>query len=681
MNPLIQAYWIAKGVGWDNVPRRLVQSFAIRSGRLIRSQSPSLYASERCPLASLSPSDRLSQWHQRSERFFLMPHSESLRAIVPQSIWDEQVVAPIHSALAGHYPMFSHWTSSVGWPPNFNRDVTNQIDWPVGPLWPRTTRSGGERDDIKLVWEPSRLTLLYSLTRAYRYDGDETFAEAAWTLIEAWIEQNPVNQTVAWGCGQEVAFRLMAVLFSVMAVLESPATTPERLKKVDLLAWQSAKRIASNINYAISQENNHALSEAVGLWTVGLLFPELPESARWRRQGKTTLESEISRQIYEDGSYVQHSMSYHRVMLDDMLWAIRLGEIHNDPLCRETIERVGCAIRWLDRFVDDSTGRVPNLGSNDGANVLPLSCSDYLDYRPVLLAGSTLLGIPVRDREYGLAREKSVWLAGETAMKAKRSETLSAEELVWDAPLGGFAILRHEHGYMLLKGSKYRDRPGQCDMQHVDLWHEHENILRDAGSYYYYHRDPQWKKLFYSVASHNSVQQASQEQMTKGPNFLWFHWPTVEERIIRPTQLRLTVRYNTQAPYRHQRQVDRDGSRYIIRDSIQLLGVQSQVGQSRNGRSLGGKNRENDCVCRWRLSPNLNWQLNDNQLIGVKDQRTLCRIQFSSSCRIDTQIVEGWESLYYGSKSKLPVAEVRFQVGDLETRIECCNDAPRSNPS
>lgn len=595
-----------------------------------------------------------------------MPQSEKLRSIVPQDTWNEQVVAPIQSALAGHYPMFSHWTSPVGWPPNFQSDATHQIDWPVGPLWPRTTRSGGERDDIKLVWEPSRLTLLYHLARAYRFDGDETFAQAVWELIEAWVDQNPVNQTVAWGCGQEVAFRWMAVLFSVIAVLESPATTPDRLKKVDLLAWQSAKRIASNINYAISQENNHALSEAVGLWTVGLMYPELPEAEQWKRQGRTTLESEVSRQIYEDGSYVQHSMSYHRVMLDDMLWAIRLGSINNDPLRSETIERVGSAIRWLDQFVDDTTGRVPNLGSNDGANILPLSCSDYLDYRPVLLAGSTMLGIPVRDREYGLAVEKSLWLNGDASIATNKPATTPAEESYWDAPKGGYAILRHGKGYLLLKGSNYRDRPGQCDMQHVDLWHEHENVLRDAGSYFYYHRDPQWKKLFYSVASHNSVQYGSREQMTKGPNFLWFHWPFVEERIVHPTHLKLTVRYNTTTPYRHCRQIDRDGSLYIIRDSLQ---------------TLDGKNGEGDYVCRWRISPNWQWQWNEPQWVGVKDDRTLCRIEFRSTCRIDTQIVEGWESLYYGSKSKLPVMEVRFQNGELETRIECCDDAQRSNPS
>lgn len=659
MNPIAKAYWIARGVGWDNVPRRLYQSFAIRSGLLLRQQDPALYDPIRCPLFSLSEIKRREQWDRRAKRFFPLPNSASLQAVVPRHVWEEQVVAPIQSAWTGNYPMFSHWTSPIGWPPNFNRDETNQIDWPIGPLWPKTTKSGGGRDDIKLVWEPSRLSLLYSLARAYRYDGDEAYANAIWSLIESWVKQNPVNQTVAWGCGQEIAFRLMAVLFSVVAVLDSPATTSERLQRVDVLAWQSAKRIASNINYAISQENNHALSEAVGLWTVGLLFPEFSESAGWRTLGKTTIETEIKRQIYDDGSYVQHSMSYHRVMLDDMLWAIQLGANHDEPLSRAVIERVSNAVRWLDQFVDDATGRVPNLGSNDGANILPLSCTDYLDYRPVLLAASSLLEVPVRNRDYGLAVEKQLWLTGEAVPRKDHSIVMDDLPSSWDAPDGGYAQLWHLGGYILLKGSNYRDRPGQCDMQHVDLWHANENILRDGGSFFYYHRDPEWKKLFYSVASHNSVQVSGHEQMTKGPNFLWFNWPLVNERIVTPSSVTLDVSYDSGLPYRHRRQIERGKKGYVIRDQVE---------------TAQGSAPNSEWICRWRLSPNMEWTQDGNTVSGRRGSRNLCRLRFETKCQFGTRIVQGWESLYYGIKSSLPVVEIRLDGSYLETQIECLDD-------
>jgi hypothetical protein len=653
LNPLRKAYWIAKGVGWDNIPRRLYQSFSIRTGKLSRSQNPSLFRPELCPLYTTSSFDRLSQWKLRSQRFFKTPSRTELRKIVPPTTWDEQVVAPINDAFKGDYPMFSRWSSPLGWPPNFNHDATNKLDWPVGPIWTKTTKSGGSFDDIKLVWEPSRLTFLYHLARAYRYDGNEVYAESIWNCIESWIKQNPVNQTVAWGCGQEVAFRLMAILFSVFCVLDSPSTDANRLAQIDTLAWQSGHRIASNINYAISQENNHALSEALGLWTLGILFPELPDSSTWLSQGKSILENEIKRQVYDDGAYVQHSMSYHRVMLDDMLWAIQLGDLNDMAFSSSTIERVKKAVQWLDEFVDEETGRVPNLGANDGANILPLSCSDYLDYRPVIVTASVLLDLPIRERDYSLALEKASWFKG--CICSPRIKNSFSFGDSWDSPVGGYAILRHSKGYLLLKGGQYRDRPGQCDAQHVDVWHRNDNILRDGGSFQYYHRDMSLKSLFYSVKSHNTFQVNEQEQMEKGPNFLWFNWPTVMDRRMSDTELDSMIRFNTPFPYSHRRRVVHNSWGYTIEDSLVSLSRSDHI---------------SSCVCRWRLSPRLQWSLLDSEVVGTIEDQKVCRIKFSSKSPVSSLLAEGWESLYYGEKSKLPVVEVAVSGNDLHTEIE-----------
>lgn len=664
LNPLRKAYWIAKGVGWDNILRRLYQSYSIRTGKLNRSQNPKLFRPELCPLYTTSTDDRLSQWKLRSRRFFPIPSWAELDQIVPQAIWYERVVSPISDALKGNYPMFSRWSSPLGWPPDFNHDATNKLDWPVGPIWTKTTKSGGDFDDIKLVWEPSRTTVLFHLARAYRYDGNEVYAESIWNCIESWIKQNPVNQSVAWGCGQEVAFRMMAILFSVFCVLDSPSTNANRLAQIDTLAWQSGRRIASNINYAISQENNHALSEALGLWTLGILFPEFPDSSSWLTQGKSILEKEINRQIYDDGAYVQHSMSYHRVMLDDMLWAIQLGDINDMALSSSTISRVKKAAQWLDEFVDDKTGRVPNLGANDGANVLPLSCSDYLDYRPVIVAASVLLDLPIRERDYSLALEKACWFKGRICHPRIHKRPANGDS--WDSPVGGYAILRHSQGYALLKGGKYRDRPGQCDALHVDVWHRHDNILRDGGSFHYYHRDLGLKNLFYSVESHNTVQVNGQEQMEKGPNFLWFNWSTVLYRRVSSKEMDIKVHFHTASPYYHRRRVVRFNNGYAIDDLVDMVAE---------------KETPAECICRWRLSPNLQWSVNDTEIVGFQNEQKICKLEFNSTSPIFVKLKEGWESLYYGERTKLPVVHVVWQGTKLQTRIEFFDECPGTQPS
>ncbi len=348
MNPLTRLWWTAKAVGWDNVPRRLLQSWRVKSGWLRRRTDPSRFTDhafrDQYPF-TVDQQPALSR--DRGRRFLTMPDAAQLRSVSVDSLWQVDVVRVCERALRGEYPFFSRWTGQLGWPPNFNRDPLHDADWPVGEHWTITAKSGPPRHDIKLVWESNRFTLAYHLARAYRRDGDERWAAAFWTMFEAWIGQNPVQQTVAWGCGQEIAMRLMAMVTTACATLESPQATPERLWSLTRLAWQSAQRIDTNINFAISQENNHAFSEALGLWTVGLLFEEFPQAGHWRDRGRRILAHECQRQIYEDGSFVQHSLSYHRVMLDDLMWCIRLGEIGKDPLPDIVLDRFRHATDWL----------------------------------------------------------------------------------------------------------------------------------------------------------------------------------------------------------------------------------------------------------------------------------------------------------------------------------------------
>jgi hypothetical protein len=134
----------------------------------------------------------------------------------------------------------------------------------------------------------------------------------------------------------------------------------------------SGKRIEGNLDYALSQRNNHGMSEGMGLWTIGLLFPEFRSSKRWRDLGQQVLEKLGRELIYEDGSFVQHSVNYHRLMLHDYVWAIRLGEQNNQPLSSGLKERIRAAVNFLYQIQDEETGKVPYYGQNDGALILPL---------------------------------------------------------------------------------------------------------------------------------------------------------------------------------------------------------------------------------------------------------------------------------------------------------------------
>lgn len=644
MNPFAKAYWIAKGVGWDNVPRRLKQSFLLRSGTLRKRLDPAGYQSAESPAKLLDASQVRSRWLEREQRFFAIPTALDLQEVATDELWASQVTEVCQEALSGGYPFFSRWQGELGWPPSFNFDPVNKIDWPVGEHWLSTARSGPPRDDIKLVWEASRFTLAFSFARQFVRTEDDQWAEAFWEMLDAWIEQCPVNESVAWACGQEIAFRLFAILTAAFATLHSPSATEERLLKLELLCWQFGKRIFANINYALSQENNHGLSEAIGLWTVGLLFPEFPEAKTWRQAGEQFLNAEIRRQIYPDGSFVQHSMSYHRVMLDDMCWFLALAKVNQIQPERMLGERVAKAIQWLSRFVDTETGRVPNYGANDGANVLPLACADYLDYRPTLQCAAHLLGVDEAKLNAGPWDEKTLWLIG----KGTAGNAPNVSIRAWQALDGGYHLLYGPESKAFIRAARFRDRPSQSDMLHLDLWYRGHNILRDAGSYYYYHKNPETKGYFYSVQAHNVVEVAGMKQMVKGPNFLWFYWPEAEARLQGDDCLECRARFLGPNKYSHRRRVCRSRDCFTVSDSVEGAA---------------------EYTLRWRLAPEFQWAQTD-------------ACQFAGRCGSETYLVRlpnlgggharlsnGYESLYYGEREEIQMIEIQQAVGTVITEF------------
>ena len=174
----------------------------------------------------------------------------------------------------------------------------------------------------------------------------------------------------------------MALVAGYFAFHASPETNEGRRRLLRRLLYASAMRIEANIGCALSQQNNHGISEAAGLFTAGILLGE----QKWTEKGASFLENQMQTLVASDGSFSQHSANYHRVMLHACLWAVQLGRANGVEFSAAFIERIRKAGEWLTSLYDTSTGHMPNLGSNDGALILPYSVCDYLDYRPTIQA-------------------------------------------------------------------------------------------------------------------------------------------------------------------------------------------------------------------------------------------------------------------------------------------------------
>ena len=390
---------------------------------------------------------------------------------------------------------------------------------PLPTLDPRLPTPGSKPSnlptcDFKLLWEPARFGWAFTLGRAYHLSGDEKYAEAFWRYAEQFLDGNPPYLGPHWMSGQEVALRLMAFVWAAQAFAASPVSTTERMARLANAIAQHASRIPPTLIYARSQNNNHLLTEAAGLYTAGLALQEHPQANKWRRLGWKWLNWGFQHQIDSYGEYSQHGTNYHRVMMQVALWEnaiIRSNDLSRHyKWPRQTSDAIIRATHWLLSLLDPESGRAPNLGANDGAYIFPLTVCPFADYRPVLqAAGRAFIGYELPP---GVWDEMCLWFGIPLASKKYvRSERY----------LGDHLYAKRSWAY--LRTAQYTSRPSHADQLHLDLWWRGLNVAQDAGTYLY-NAAPPWDNALTTTLVHNTVTVDGHEQMTRAGRFLYLDW-------------------------------------------------------------------------------------------------------------------------------------------------------------
>ncbi|HXF85689.1 MAG TPA: alginate lyase family protein [Anaerolineales bacterium] len=557
---------------------RLAYAFRLRTG-LIRLQMPQ-YKWEDRPLASWlrkhipSNPEAYVAWRKSNTPKFLFE-----RSVYPDDVpWSKQTpVAEADRLLAGEMKYFAHNFHHTGYPPKWHVVPISLLEATGIPFhvngaqgmaggaesdrhWSRISHDG--EIDIKFIWEPSRFAFVYTLVRAYAATRDEKYAEAFWDLVEDWAKHNPPNTGPNWMDGQEIALRLMAWMFGYHQFYTSPSATPQRIARFTHFVAAQADRIYQNITYAISTRSNHTISEAAGLWLVGLLFPELKDSEKYLSLGHALLEQEAAAQIFPDGSYAMYSLNYHRFILHIFLLVMRLAELNNILFSQNLYRSISNSMDFLYELIDPTTGQAPLYGSNDGALVLPLNNCDFTDYRPILQLGAHMTqGVtlfPAGDWD-----EDIFWFFGRT-LPHNGTRQKKANKIGF--PDGGVYILRSANSRAILRCTAFCTRPSHADQLHMDLWLGSQNIACDAGTYLYSGKGI-WRNGLAHTAAHNTVLVDDKDQMTLVSRFTWTNW--AKGRVLEHTANLWQGEHDGYKPVLHKRTVKALGDdRWLVVDSL-----------------------------------------------------------------------------------------------------------------
>ena len=526
-------------------------------------------------------------------------------------------------------------------PPNWHQNPFNGVTVPnpERPWW-QIPDFDPKLGDIKTIWEASRFDWVLHFAQQ-TVQGDQDALDKLNQWLSDWCNHNPAYYGSNWKCGQETSIRVMHLAFAALILQQHQQPTPA----IQTLVKAHLQRIAPTIQYAIAQDNNHGTSEAAALFIGGSWLHLLGDnSARsWADMGRKWLENRAARLIEPDGSFSQYSINYHRVMLDTYSMAEHWRNVLELPAFSHRLyQQLTNATNWLFHMVQPETGDAPNLGANDGARLLPLSNTNYRDFRPSVQLAMALF---CKKNAYG---KDGNWNIPLYWLNIPIPEQTVDHSNSRHFPSGGYSVLRQGKAFALLRFPSFRFRPSQADALHTDLWVNGQNLLRDGGTFSY-NAGEEVTRYYGGTASHNTIQFNDRDQMPRLSRFLFGEW--LKAKNVTPVNkqdgnMQAAAGYRDYQGAIHQRTVSLAADYLQIKDSI-----------------AGFKQK---AILRWRLQPD-NWVIDGKSVSNGKYhlniQTDLPIIRF--------EIVQGWESRYYLQKTPLPVLEVEVQQpGEITTTYQ-----------
>ncbi len=445
-------------------------------------------------------------------------------------------------------------------------DYGNPINWNYSPItkklvdndkkWYQIPDFDKERGDIKVIWEISRFTHFYCITRAFLITEDIKYYEAFSSQIKSWIENNEYSYGSNYKCGQESALRMINILMAYTVFKKHGLTTESDDNNVKKIIEGGYKKILSNFFYAHKCiKNNHTFSEICGL-IIGAWCCE--DNHRLKKAYKL-LDKEIETQFMNDGGYVQFSFNYQRFTLQILECVLKISEKTGMNISDKS-KKIVSDSAYLMYQVQDESGDLPNYGSNDGALIFPVTVCGYRDFRPVI---NTIYCLINGKRLYsdGKYNEELLWFGKNSNLDCSMSNIKRESKSFKDA---GIYTLRNDNNYMMITLPDYKTRPDQMDGLHIDLWKNKKNIFCDSGTYSY---ATELGKKLSLTESHNTVQIENREQMNKHGPFLIYNWTSTENIVANENSFKGTMVSKNR--YKHTRSIEYHNKGYIINDNIE----------------------------------------------------------------------------------------------------------------
>jgi Heparinase II/III-like protein/Heparinase II/III N-terminus len=413
-------------------------------------------------------------------------------------------------------------------------DYGPEIDWhldavhgkraPLKPWYKIRFLDFEEVGDHKVTWELNRHQHFVTLAKAWAFTSNDRYAQEIVQQFYSWREANPYPIGINWGSSLEVAFRSLSWLW-----VRTFLTNASGLGTFHDDLLRGLARNGQYVDTFLStyfSPNTHLIGEAVALFFIGLLCPEISLARRWREKGLAIVLAEAERQVRPDGVYFEQSLYYHVYALDLFLHARALAACNRvntpesfDAVLRKMLEviRVLAGGGPLEGFGDDDGGRVFNPRRNRIEHM-----SDPLALGAALFQDPTLCGpAPIT--------EEAIWLFGEKAI-ARAMPLVNAKSAAFAD--GGLYLMASDESKMLIDAGPHgagSGGHGHADALSVRLSINGKRWLIDPGSYVYVapSNEAGARDEFRGTGAHNTLRVDGLDQAVPQSAFSWTSLPEV----------------------------------------------------------------------------------------------------------------------------------------------------------
>ena len=412
-------------------------------------------------------------------------------------------------------------------------DLGPVIDWHCDPCsgqrWPLRHYSQmplirGDGADVRVVWELNRLQHFTTLGRAYALTGDDGCTEEFLAQLASWNKANPPRFGPNWMNAMEAAIRAVNIIAALQMFSSSPKLTDEAIELILRMLIAHGSFIRANLEFTHRLASNHFLSDLIGLFAIGMIFPELKQSRDWLSYSTHRLLVEMDRQVLTDGVDYEGAVAYHRFVVEIFALFFLANRSSGVEISGRYWERLGAMFDFVRCYLKPD-GTAPRIGDSDDGRLIrfvPRSPDDHSYLMPIA-------AILMNDETFKHSQsidEEAIWWFGKPGRavfdRLAVNERVPASQAFPEAQI---FVQRNDQLYSIIDcgdhGAKGRGSHAHSDALSIEVFAHGRTFLRDPGTFVYTGSEI-WRNRFRSTAFHNTARIDGEEisQMTDGAPFI-----------------------------------------------------------------------------------------------------------------------------------------------------------------